>query len=68
MNKAKACPFCGGRAKLEKHIFFGASDSFGVKCTKCSAETWQFYNSEENALCAWNTRTEIEAEADNGEK
>lgn len=29
---------------------------------RIAVETWQFYNTEEDALCAWNTRTEIEAE------
>ena len=54
-HKIKACPFCGGRARLEVHRFL--PNAFGVRCTKCSAMTWPFGN-EEEALRAWNTRTD----------
>ena len=60
MDKVKACPFCGGRAMVQVHNFFELSDSFGVKCTECFAETWPFYNTVEEALRAWNTRIEAE--------
>ena len=45
---------CGGEAEVVKHEFHGASPSYGVECTNCHAESWQFYNTEAEAIEAWN--------------
>ena len=45
---------CGGEAEVIKHTFHGASPSYGVECTNCHAESWQFYNTEADAVIAWN--------------
>ena len=45
---------CGGEAEVIKHTFHGASPSYGVECTNCHAESWQFYSTEAEAIEAWN--------------
>lgn len=52
-NALKPCPFCGGQANVIEYLFHGL---YGVKCQKCKAETYQFYESEEEAIEAWNRR------------
>ena len=52
----KPCPFCGGEAKIMKHLFNNQSTSYGVKCKRCLAETFQFFKSREKAVEAWNRR------------
>lgn len=46
---------CGGEAEIIKHTFHKASPSYGVECTNCHAESWQFYNTEAEAIEAWET-------------
>ena len=58
--KIKPCPFCGGGAKVIVHKFHGLSDSFGVECTQCKTQGWQFYDSEEVAVKKWNKRAPSE--------
>ena len=41
---------CGGEAEIIKHTFHKASPSYGVECTNCHAESWQFYNTETEAV------------------
>ena len=55
-NVLKPCPFCGGEAKIMKHLFNNQSTSYGVKCKRCLAETFQFFKSREKAVEAWNRR------------
>ena len=45
---------CEGEAEVIKHTFHGASPSYGVECTNCHTESWQFYNTEAKAISAWN--------------
>ena len=52
----KPCPFCGGQANVIEHRFHGLDSSYGLQCKKCKAETYQFYESEEKAIKAWNRR------------
>ena len=60
----RACPFCGGRARLN----FGKSltrinheglaqsfDSYIVECTECGVQTC-FYKEAPDAIDAWNKR------------
>ena len=55
-NVLKPCPFCGGEADVIEHRFYGLDSSYGLRCEKCKAETYQFYESEEKAIEAWNRR------------
>ena len=52
----KACPFCGGGATLSRHEFFAASPPCGVKCLGCGVASDQFYETEAEAIAAWNRR------------
>lgn len=45
---------CGGEAEVIKHTFHGASPSYGVECTNCHTESSQFYDTEAEAIMAWN--------------
>lgn len=45
---------CGGEAEVIKHTFHGASPSYGVACRKCRTESWQFFETEAEAVTAWN--------------
>ena len=53
----KPCPFCGGEAFIEEHKFHGCSNTYGVKCSKCHTQTYQFFDTKEMAEKRWNTRT-----------
>ena len=62
----KPCPFCGGAAEYDSHRYDGRgvtrSDSFGhaVYCPQCmtaSVGGCMLYETEEDAVTAWNTRT-----------
>lgn len=63
-NELKPCPFCGGEAKLVTHSFWNertqahTDHTYSVKCSKCFAETYQFYNEKTNAIDIWNRRTD----------
>lgn len=66
MEGLKKCPFCGGEAKIsylsEKPGYRGTK----VECENCGARTKFFiisteYGSTEEAVKAWNTRSETDA-------
>lgn len=58
----KPCPFCGGNAKLVDHTFWNDTTksfsykSYGVMCRHCGVQGFQFYETEEEAINAWNRR------------
>ncbi len=57
MTKIKPCPFCGfEQAKVVKHEYSEFPDSYGVVCKTCYSSTYQFYETEEQAIKAWNKR------------
>lgn len=55
MSELKPCPFCGGRAVVRA---FTISRSFVVCCEDCPIGFLVPYDSEEEAVEAWNTRAE----------
>lgn len=63
-EELKRCPFCGGKATIEKHDFaikydFAISSStYGIKCDVCFAKTYQFFALKEEAIEAWNRRVD----------
>ncbi len=62
MAELKPCPFCGGTARLKEHRFYYDKDSsfsdcsYGIRCSNCFAESYQFHQSKEKAIEAWNRR------------
>ena len=46
---------CGGEAKIDKHTYYRALPTYGVRCHRCGQETRQFYMTEAEAITAWNT-------------
>ena len=56
MEDLKCCPFCGGEPCVQEHRFKGCTSTYGVVCLDCYAETQQSYDTEEEAIAAWNRR------------
>lgn len=46
---------CGGEAKVIKHEYFECSPTYGVTCYKCGTATNQGFDTEAEAIQAWNT-------------
>lgn len=54
MSELKPCPFCGGRAKIEKIQVTG---NYRVSCEKCPVTVGRYWYFEESkAIEAWNRR------------
>lgn len=57
-KRLKPCPFCGGEAKLDVHVFGKLGNTFGIRCTECQAQTRGFYDTADEATEAWNRRAD----------
>ena len=53
-DELKPCPFCGGEAEAY-HVIDG---SFACSCSSCSYASCAGFNTEQEAIAAWNTRAE----------
>lgn len=51
MTKLKLCPFCKGKAQSA-----GGAGCHYVFCNKCCAQTDYGYETEQQAIAAWNKR------------
>ena len=58
MAELKPCPFCGGRATVVEHIYYGFQNRYGVVCLDCYAETRQVLHSKDAAIAGWNRRAD----------
>ena len=45
---------CGGEAKVVKHEYYMCSSTYGVTCYKCGTATNQGFDTEVEAVTAWN--------------
>ena len=52
MTELKPCPFCGGEASM----YIAYDDGYYVCCDECGCGL-PVYNTEEEAIEAWNRRT-----------
>ena len=61
-DKLKPCPFCGEIPEVNPHGFYNqktkdfSDRTYGIVCNACHASGWQFYNTKEEAITAWNRR------------
>lgn len=66
MSELLKCPFCGGEAYVDEHRFWSdktkgfTEKTYGVRCDKCNASSFQFNHSKEEAIKTWNTRKTME--------
>lgn len=51
MVKLKPCPFCGGEPEM-----YEGEGLWSIECSKCAAEPYPYYVSEEEAIKMWNAR------------
>ena len=63
MEELRKCPFCGGEADVSESMVSGYGLSgynynYEVFCVICGCRTRFFYNSEFEAIAAWNRRTQ----------
>lgn len=62
MPELKPCPFCGGEAFVDVHSFWNedtqdfTDHTYGAGCEVCLVKTISFYNTEKEAIEAWNRR------------
>ena len=62
MNKLKRCPFCGNVPEIMVHSFYESKTktfsykNYGVMCHVCHTQGYQFYETEQTAINAWNGR------------
>lgn len=52
-EELKACPFCGGEARLNDRPYYIVRCDF----PDCTAELAALFDTKEEAITAWNTRT-----------
>ena len=60
MAELKPCPFCGGKAFLSEYLYScepGRCTTQFVEFNGCHTTTYE-YNTEEEAIEAWNRRAE----------
>ena len=52
----KPCPFCGG-TRIEVYDYdYGITETIGVRCKDCGAHIENMFESDEEAVEAWNRR------------
>jgi Lar family restriction alleviation protein len=56
MAELLPCPFCGGEARIGVEKYWYPKVSRRAICEKCYSSTG-WYDTEEQAINAWNTRT-----------
>lgn len=62
MSELKACPFCGGAAKLMSYRVAEDAEACLIECQTCDARTSEFedaYAPRADATAAWNRRAPV---------
>lgn len=57
MSELKPCPFCGGEAEILTAESMHGGNLYGVMCDCCAGRA-DVYDTEAEAIEAWNTRAE----------
>lgn len=57
MTELELCPFCGGEAEVLTAESMNGGYLFGIMCNDCRSRG-DVYDTEAEAIAAWNTRTE----------
>lgn len=57
MTELKPCPFCGGEAEILTAESMNGGYLFGIMCNDCRSRG-DVYDTEAEAIAAWNTRAE----------
>lgn len=57
MDELKPCPFCGGEAEILTAESMHGGNLYGVMCDCCAGRA-DVYDTEAEAIEAWNTRAE----------
>lgn len=61
MPELKLCPFCGGKAILEKYQEFGGKNVYQVYCPDATTQVrTKWFHTEKEAVEAWNRRANDE--------
>lgn len=56
-EKLEPCPFCGNdEVVIKEHKFHGLTNTYGVECFDCRVQTYQFFDTKDEAVYAWNRR------------
>lgn len=55
--KLRNCPFCGGESEIFRGITYGFHYLYEPRCIKCECALG-IYNTEEQAVEAWNRRVD----------
>lgn len=58
MTELLNCPCCGSEAEVWKRVWWGGTLKPTVRCTECRLELRGVFDTEAEAIEAWNTRTE----------
>ena len=64
-EKLKPCPFCGGKAKLQRDVIgllFKPRLWYSVRCSWCEISTVKS-NSRDFVIECWNRRAEVKGDA-----
>ena len=49
------CPFCGGNVRVWHNL---ETENYDIECQKCGCDVQQHYGCKDEAIEAWNTRTQ----------
>ena len=60
MAELKPCPFCGGKGYVHSSGNYWSKEYFKVVCPKNCCMQSKYYETEEEAIDAWNRRCKSE--------
>ena len=61
-NTLLPCPFCGGAATVGANEYYDGANTFYIYCASCGVQQMTTKIRTDEAIAAWNRRTEQESE------